>query len=46
MLHLETITGETHQLLKMLTEDTRLAGFNLAGGTALALYMVHRIRVA
>lgn len=42
MLHLETITGETYQLLKMLTEDTRLAGFNLAGGTALALYMGHR----
>lgn len=31
MLHLETITGETYQLLKMLTEDTRLAEFNLAG---------------
>ncbi|HHT22025.1 MAG TPA: nucleotidyl transferase AbiEii/AbiGii toxin family protein [Bacteroidales bacterium] len=45
MLHTETIKGETFTLLKRIMADRRLQGFNLAGGTALALYLGHRLSV-
>lgn len=42
MLHKETVAGATFELLKEMMQDPALADFNLAGGTALALYMGHR----
>lgn len=42
MLHKETVERETFELLTKLMHDPALADFNLAGGTALALYMGHR----
>lgn len=45
MLHTETVKGETLELLKEITHDPELSGFNLAGGTALALYMGHRLSI-
>lgn len=45
MLHKDTVKGETFKLLEMLMQDKRLENFNLAGGTALALYLGHRISI-
>jgi hypothetical protein len=45
MLHTETVAGPTLELLKKLEAENEMAGFNLAGGTALALYLGHRISV-
>jgi len=45
MLHTETVERETLELLKRLAHDPELSGFNLAGGTALALYLGHRISI-
>lgn len=42
MLHTETIEGTTLQLLKNLQGEQLLSTFNLAGGTALSLYLGHR----
>lgn len=42
MLHKETIESSTFSLLEQLMNDTRLEDFNLAGGTAIALYLGHR----
>lgn len=42
MLHKETVKGETFELLNQLMQDEQLKDFNLAGGTALALYLGHR----
>ncbi len=42
MLHFQTITRETHLLLKAIMHDSELVAFNLVGGTALALYLGHR----
>lgn len=45
MLYSETVKGETFALLKKLMSDARLQDFNLAGGTALALYLGHRVSI-
>ena len=45
MLHYETITPATRELLKRLMSDDRLQGFVLVGGTSLALQMGHRLSV-
>lgn len=45
MLHTETVAGTTLELLKKLEAEKRMSGFNLAGGTALALYLGHRVSV-
>jgi hypothetical protein len=45
MLHTETVARETLDLLLNLMQDKRMAQFNLAGGTALALYLGHRISI-
>lgn len=45
MLHTETVKGETLELLIEITQDPTLSGFNLAGGTALALYLGHRLSI-
>lgn len=45
MLHYETITPDTRELLKRLMSDDRLRGFVLVGGTSLALQLGHRISV-
>lgn len=45
MLHKETVERETFKLLKTLMQDKELKSFNLAGGTALALYMGHRLSI-
>lgn len=45
MLHKETVKKETFELLKQLMQDKKLSLFNLAGGTALALYLGHRISI-
>ncbi len=45
MLHTETVEGTTFELLKTLMHDKELPLFNLVGGTALALYMGHRLSV-
>lgn len=45
MLHTKTVKRETLELLKELAHDPELSGFNLAGGTALALYLSHRISI-
>ena len=42
MLHKETVERATFDLLTKLMQDERLSNFNLAGGTALALYIGHR----
>jgi hypothetical protein len=41
-LHLETVEAGTLDLMKRLMADKRLEGFNLVGGTALALQLGHR----
>ena len=45
MLHTETVAGTTLELLKKLEAEKRMSGFNLAGGTALALYLGYRVSV-
>lgn len=45
MLHTETVTGATLELLKNLEAEIIMSDFNLAGGTSLALYLGHRISV-
>lgn len=42
MLHKETVTREMWELLHKLMKDEKLKGFNLVGGTALALRLGHR----
>jgi hypothetical protein len=45
MLHIQTVKGETFGLLTGLMQDSALADFDLAGGTALALYLGHRMSI-
>jgi predicted nucleotidyltransferase component of viral defense system len=45
MLHTEAVKPATLELLKSLQSRTWLNGFNLAGGTALSLYLGHRTSV-
>lgn len=45
MLYTEVIAGSTLKLLKRLEGESALADFNLAGETALALYLGHRVSV-
>lgn len=45
MLHYETITPATRELLKRLMTDDRLQGFVLVGGTSLALQLGHRLSI-
>ncbi len=45
MLQLKTVHKETLTLLKDLVSQDILQGFSLAGGTALALQLGHRISV-
>ncbi len=45
MLHIQTVKGETLDLLTRLMQDSTLADFNLVGGTALALYLGHRMSI-
>lgn len=42
MLHTDVVEGKTLSLLKQLEKEDLLSDFNLAGGTALALYLGHR----
>lgn len=42
MLYTQTVAPRTLELLKKLESEPSLAAFNLAGGTALALYLGHR----
>src|SRR5689334_1038483 len=42
MLHTETVTAETLDLMKRLMADEKLKDFYLVGGTALALILGHR----
>ena len=42
MLHTETVSGVTLELLKNIQAENLMNRFGLAGGTALALYMGHR----
>ncbi len=45
MLRLKTIHNDTYNLLRELSESRELDSFALAGGTALALMLGHRISV-
>ncbi|MFN0015700.1 MAG: nucleotidyl transferase AbiEii/AbiGii toxin family protein [Saprospiraceae bacterium] len=45
MLHTFTVQPETLDVLKKLMAIPELAGFNLAGGTSLALQIGHRVSV-
>ena len=45
MLHEETVERTTLERLTASMHDPELANFNLAGGTALALYIGHRKRI-
>lgn len=45
MLHIQTVKGETFGLLTRLMQDSALGDFDLVGGTALALYLGHRISI-
>lgn len=45
MLQTKTVAGRTFEILQFLMKAPYLADFHLAGGTALALYMGHRISV-
>lgn len=42
MLYKGTVESSTFSLLEQLMNDSRLGKFNLAGGTAIALYLGHR----
>lgn len=45
MLHKTAVERATFELLKELMQDNKLSSFNLAGGTALSLYLhlFHRV---
>lgn len=45
MLYTNTVERKTFELLITLMHDDKLAGFNLAGGTSLALYLGHRLSI-
>lgn len=45
MLHTQTVEHTTLELLKSLQDKDYLHGFNLVGGTALALYLGHRTSI-
>lgn len=45
MLYLQTVERETLGLLKRLIQDDPFKNFNLAGDTALALYLGHRVSI-
>jgi hypothetical protein len=45
MLHPDVISKETLQLLIKLMSDKKMSTFNLVGGTALSLYLGHRLSV-
>lgn len=45
MLHTETVTTSTLELLKRLMDDSLLTNFILVGGTSLSLQIGHRISV-
>lgn len=45
MLHKETVAAGTLDLIRRLMSDEKLQDFNLAGGTALALQLGHRVSV-
>lgn len=45
MLYTQTLERNTFELLKELMKDPCLSGFNLVGGTALALYLGHRTSI-
>jgi hypothetical protein len=45
MLHTQTVEHTTLELLKSLQDKDYLKGFNLVGGTALALYLGHRTSI-
>lgn len=45
MLRKETVSESTLELLKILMKDELLGNFFLAGGTALALQIGHRISI-
>lgn len=42
MLHKDTVTGRTLELIKELSADKKLESFTLVGGTSLALQIGHR----
>ena len=45
MLHKETVSPSTLELLTTLMKDSRLKHFVLVGGTSLSLQLGHRISV-
>lgn len=45
MLHKETVTAETLDLIQRLMNDKQIYAFKLAGGTALALHLGHRTSI-
>ena len=45
MLQEQTVPRATFELLKKLMKDENLSKFHLAGGTAIALYLGHRISI-
>jgi predicted nucleotidyltransferase component of viral defense system len=45
MLHLETVSDELRTLIQAVCQQPKLTAFRLVGGTALSLYMGHRISV-
>ncbi len=45
MLHTQTLTPQTLELIQALQEEHLLQGFHLVGGTALALQIGHRISI-
>ncbi|MDR3256613.1 MAG: nucleotidyl transferase AbiEii/AbiGii toxin family protein [Endomicrobium sp.] len=45
MLQTQTVKEETFELLKKLMQEKMLTNFYLVGGTALALYLGHRISI-
>lgn len=45
MLHKETVTAETLDLIQRLMKDNQINAFKLAGGTALALQLGHRTSI-
>ena len=45
MLHLETVSGSLQTLIQRVCQQRELQDFRLVGGTALSLFMGHRISV-
>ena len=45
MLHTETVSNELLKIIQAVSEHEELAPFRLVGGTALSLYLGHRISV-